>query len=94
MSGIEIKYCIENLDSAPFEDETERYGSLSVTKDGLILTKMIDDPEDEGFCGDIIYYNMSDWLYAVPKLCNGERYELDLLDSQEGFLLIPEEEFT
>ncbi|WP_094229147.1 hypothetical protein [Methanolobus psychrotolerans] len=94
MSEIEIKYCIDNLDSAPFKDEWDIEGRLSITKDSVTLTKRIDDSDDDGFRGDYIFYNLERWVDSVPKICNGERCKLYFIDSQEIFMFIPKGEIT
>jgi hypothetical protein len=94
MAHIEIKYCIANLDSAPFADEWDIEGGLSVAKDGLLLTKEINDPEDKGFRGDSIFYILERWAASIPKLFRGETCEVNFVDSQEGFLFIPKGECT
>jgi len=94
MTDIKIRYCIDNLDSVPFEDEWDIEGRLSITKDNLVLTKKIDDPGDKGFRGDSIFYILEGWVNSVPKIFQGEIYEVNFVDSQEGFLFIPKGEFT
>jgi hypothetical protein len=94
MSKIEINYCIANLDSAPFEDEWDIEGGLSVAKDGLLLTKEINDPEDKGFRGDSIFYILERWVASIPKMFQGEISEISFVDSQEGVLFTPKEGFT
>ncbi|NPE30582.1 hypothetical protein HNV12_22035 [Methanococcoides sp. SA1] len=94
MSDIKIKYCIDNLDSAPFEDEWDIEGGLSIAKDDLVLTKEINHPEDDGFRGDSIFYILERWVNSVPKMFQGEMCEVNLIDSQEGFLFTPKGEFT
>lgn len=81
MSSIKIKYCIDNLDSAPFEDEWDIEGGLSIAKDGLLLTKEINDPEDEGFRGDSIFYIIERWVDSIPKMFQGELSEVNFVDS-------------
>lgn len=93
MSDIKIKYCIDNLDSAPFEDEWDIEGGLSIAKDSLLLTKKLNDTEDEGFKGDSIFYILERWVDSVPKMFQGESCEVNFVDSQEGFLFIPKGEF-
>lgn len=94
MSSIKIKYCIDNLDSAPFEDEWDIEGGLSIAKDDLLLTKEINDPADEGFRGDSIFYIIERWVGLVPKMFQDEISEVNFVDSPEGFLLIPKGKFT
>lgn len=94
MTHIEIKYCIANLDSAPFEDEWVIEGGLSIEKDGLLLTKEINDPRDKGFRGDSLFYILEMWVKSIPKIFQGDMSEVSFVDSQEGFLFIPKGEFT
>ncbi|WP_094229151.1 hypothetical protein [Methanolobus psychrotolerans] len=94
MAHIEIKYCIANLNSAPFGDEWDIEGGLSVAKDCLILTKEINDPEDKGFRGDSIFYILERWVASIPKMFQGDMSEISFVDSQEGFLFTPKGEFT
>jgi hypothetical protein len=94
MSYIKIKYCISNLDSAPFKDEWDIDGGLSIIKNGIALTKRIDDPDDDGFRGDYVFYNLERWVDSVPKIFNGEECKLYFVDSQEIFLFIPREGIT
>ncbi|WP_321429454.1 hypothetical protein [uncultured Methanolobus sp.] len=94
MAEIEIKYCIDNLDSAPFTDEWDIEGGLSITKDDVTLTKRIDDSNDYGFRGDYIFYNLETWVNSVPNICNGERCRLSFVDSQEIFSLISKGKIT
>ncbi|HII80746.1 MAG TPA: hypothetical protein HA261_10240 [Methanosarcina sp.] len=94
MSSIKIKYCIDNLNSAPFESGWDIEGGLSITQNDLTLTKIIDDPNDDGFRGDFVFFNLKGWLHSVPKLFFGERCEVELIDSQEIFLFAPKDDFT
>jgi hypothetical protein len=94
MSNIKIRYCIDNLDSAPFEDEWHIEGGLSIAKDDIVLTKEMDNPNDDGFRGDFVFSNLEDWLDSVPNLCQGEECRLQLIDSTETFLFSPKGEST
>jgi hypothetical protein len=94
MSGIKIRYCIYNLDSAPFGDGWDVEGSLFISKDETVLTKEMDNPNDDGFRGDFIFINLEDWLYSVPKLFYGEECRIELIGSPETFLFAPKGEFT
>ncbi|KKG11246.1 MULTISPECIES: hypothetical protein [unclassified Methanosarcina] len=94
MSDIKINFCIDNSDSDSFESGWDIEGGLSITINGLILTKRMDDPNDDGFRGDFVFFNLKGWLHSVPKLCFGERCEVELIDSQEIFLFAPKDDFT
>jgi hypothetical protein len=94
MSDIKIRYCIDNLSSAPFEDEWDIEGGLFISKDDIVLTKEMDNLNDDGFRGDYVFFNLERWVDSVPKLFHGEECRLGLIDSQETFLFAPKGEFT
>ena len=94
MPNLKLKYYIENLNTGQFEDTWEIEGGLSIIKDGLILTKRIDDNDDDGFRGDYVYFNLYDWLTSVPKLLSGQRCKIDFYESVVAFLFRPDGDVT
>lgn len=90
MPYLKIEYVIYNLDKECFEDALEIEGGLSIEKDGLILTKRIDDEKDDGFRGDYLYLNVLDWLTSVPKLLLRQWCKIDFYESTETILFLPE----
>jgi len=92
MSDLKIKFHIDNLDKEYFEDAWEIEGGLSIEKDGLVLTKRIDDEKDDGFRGDYVFFNILDWLSSVPKLLSGQRCKIDLIEEPVAFLFRPDED--
>ena len=94
MSGLKIKVNIENLDTEFFEDAWGIEGGLLVEINGTILTKRIDDPNDSGFRGDYVFFNLIDWLTSIPKLISGHSCQYQLIDSVETFIFEPKNELT
>lgn len=90
MSNIKIEFHIDNLDKEYFEDAWEIEGGLSIEKDGLVLTKRVDNEEDDGFRGDYVYLNLFDWLTSAPKLILRQRCKIDFYESTQAFLFRPE----
>lgn len=90
MPYLKIKFHIYNLDKECFEDALEIEGGLSIEKDGLVLTKRIDDEKDEGFRGEYVYLNLFDWLISVPKLLLKQWCKIDFYESTETFLFLPD----
>lgn len=94
MSNIRIKFNIENLNTGQFENAWGIEGGLLIEKNGIILTKRVDDPYDNGYRGDYIFYNLFDWLTSLPKLISGKACECQLIDSVETFIFKPKDELT
>lgn len=91
MSCIKIQFHIDNINNKEcFEDVLEIEGGLSIEKDGLVLTKRIDDEKDDGFRGDYVFFNLKNWLTSVPKLIINQRCEIIFIESTERFLFRPE----
>lgn len=92
MSNIKIQFHIDNIDKECFEDALEIEGGLSIEKDGLILTKRIDDEKDNGFRGDYVFFNLKNWLTSVPKLIFRQWCKINFYESTETFLFLPNED--
>ncbi|WP_424357945.1 hypothetical protein [Methanocella sp. MCL-LM] len=101
MTGFTINYKIEDSSIKP-ESVREWYqlnGGIRVIFNDIILTKNVQAPDDEGFIGNYILYEIPEIIEAIPRLIEGQKcmisieedmigISLDLTDGQVYFSIV------
>lgn len=95
MSEIKIEYGI--YPDIPEEntphDNLFLLGGIKITVRGTVITKYLDDLEDEGFRGDFIIGTIKDLILLVPRFLKGKgRYESFFSDSPGKFVFDVQED--
>lgn len=94
MSNVKIEFNIEDLNSDYYENAWDAEGGLLIKKNDTILTKRIDDPNDDGFRGDYVFFNLMDWLTSTLELLEDKKCYCQLINGGGTFFFEPKENFT